>query len=113
MKQQDSFDDFLAEHLREAQTYLPDDGFTASVISVLPAPNTRKPLAEYLIIGVPLLIISLLVFSQFPFTSVFGGVWYWLIQVDTWGWLQMGVGVSACLTLAATVWFVRASSESL
>lgn len=111
MKQTDSFDDFLAGHLRQSQNYLADDGFTVGVMNALPASKTRKSIAAYLITGIPLLVISLLVFSQFPFASVFGGIWYWLIQVDATGWLQLGMGVSACMIMGGLAWFMRLTSD--
>jgi hypothetical protein len=111
MKEQDSFDNFLAAHLRESQAYLPDEGFSAGVMNALPTASPRRPMLAYVIFALPVLVISLLVFSQFPFAAVFGGVWYWLIQVDSWGWLQMGLGVSACLTLAGIGWFLRMAND--
>jgi len=111
MKSTDSFDDFLATQLRQSQNYIPDDGFALGVMNALPASKARKGLATYLITGIPVLIISLLVFSQFPFASVFGGIWYWLIQVDATGWLQLGMGVSACIIMAGVAWFMRPTSD--
>lgn len=111
MNKHDAFDDFLAEQLRQGQDYLPDEGFTAGVISALPAPKARNRLLEYVIIGVPLLIISALVFSQFPFLTVVRTVWFWLVQVNTWDWFTVSIVASACMTVAATFWFVQAANE--
>lgn len=111
MKSTDSFDDFLATQLRQSQDYIPDDGFALGVMNALPAPKVRKSVAAWLITAIPLLVISLLVFSQFPFAKVFGGIWYWLIQVDATGWLQLGMGVSACITMAGIAWFMRLTSD--
>lgn len=107
MKPEESFDDFLAQHLRQSQTYLPDDGFSAQVMQALPQPKARNRWAELLIIGIPLLVISVLVFAQFPFASVFGGLWYWVIQMGNGEWLQLGMAASLCVMLTGVTWFFR------
>ena len=55
----DSFDAFLTKHLQQANTYLPDDDFSARVMQQLPAPKKLSLWQERLIILIPLSIISL------------------------------------------------------
>lgn len=112
MKSDDDFDLFLTQHLRQSREYLNDEGFTASVMAALPVKTAPSRRIESLVIGVPLFIISVLVFSQFPFASFVSNIWYWLIQMDVQGWLQIGFGVSACFLLAGVAWFFE-TSESL
>jgi hypothetical protein len=105
MKPEDSFDDFLAQHLRQPREYLLDDGFTAQVMAALPQQKSKSYRAEALIIGLPLFIISSLVFSQFPFATFGSNLWYFFAQIDVAGWLTVGVTASATIMLIGVMWF--------
>ena len=103
----DSFDDFLTKHLQQAQVYLPDDDFTARVIKQLPAPKKLSLWQERLIIIIPLLVISVLVLSQFPVLAVLIKVWVLFWTVDLSGLLQVGFLMSIAAILGATFWFAK------
>ena len=103
----DSFDDFLTKHLQHAQTYLLDDDFTARVIKQLPAPKKLSLWQERLIIIIPLLVISVLVLSQFPVLAVLIKVWVLFWTVDLSGLLQAGFLMSIAAILGATFWFAK------
>ena len=103
----DSFDDFLTKHLQQAQVYLPDDDFTARVIEQLPAPKKLSLWQERLIIIIPLLVISVLVLSQFPVLAVLIKVWVLFWTVDLSGLLQVGFLMSIAAILGATFWFAK------
>jgi hypothetical protein len=62
----DTFDNFLSSELQKSNVYLEDDNFTAQLMKKLPHKKKLSRLQEGLIIFVPLIIISLTVFSQLP-----------------------------------------------
>jgi hypothetical protein len=110
MKPQDSFDDFLAEHLRHAQDYVPDDGFSASVMSALPIPKKPSRWLEFLIIVIPLALTSILVFSQFPILSSAARTLSWLLEVNSADWVKYGAISSVAITLMCVFW-MRQTAE--
>lgn len=64
------FDTFLAKHLQAPQNYIEDEGFSARVMAGLPKPYRINPLLEKTILWLPVLLISLLVLSQFPWREL-------------------------------------------
>src|SRR5690606_40050543 len=67
---EDDFERLLRQQLQAQQDYLPDDGFSAQVMAALPAASAKSRWRERLLIGVPVLLISLLVFSQLPWLDM-------------------------------------------
>jgi antibiotic biosynthesis monooxygenase (ABM) superfamily enzyme len=103
----DNFDIFLTKHLQQAQTYLPDDDFTARVINQLPAPKKLARWQERLIIMIPLVVISLLVLSQFSVLAVFIKLWVLLLTAGVTGLLQVGILTTIAVVSGATFWFAK------
>lgn len=103
----DRFDAFLTKHLQQANTYLPDDDFSARVMQQLPAPKKLSRLQERLIILIPLLIISLLVLSQFSVLAVFIKVWILFLTTSFTSLLQIGILTIVSVVFGAALWFAK------
>ena len=103
----DAFDLFLVKKLQENQSYIDDDGFAAGVIKSLPAATKLSLWQERLIILVPLLIISVLVLSQFSLIGVMIKLWTLLVGMEVNQLIQIGVAVSVAVISGACVWFAR------
>jgi len=102
-----AFDHFLVKQLQQNQTYLADDNFTAQVMGSLPAPKKLSQWQERLIIVVPLLIISLLVISQFSILAVLIKLWTFALGVNFIQLMQIGAAVSVVVIGGASIWFAR------
>lgn len=103
----DSFDAFLTKHLQQAQTYLSDDDFSARVMQQLPAPKKLSRWQERLIIMVPLLVISLLVLSQFSVLAVLIKMWILLLTTSFTSILQIGILTTVVVISGAAFWFAK------
>jgi hypothetical protein len=103
----DSFDAFLTKHLQQAHHYLPDDDFSARVMQQLPAPKTLSLWQERLIIMVPLLVISLLVLSQFSVLAVLIKMWVLLLTTSFTSILQIGILTTVVVISGAAFWFAK------
>lgn len=103
----DDFDIFLRGQLQQAQPYLMDDNFTAQVMVQLPAAKKLSMWQERLIILVPLLIISLLVFSQFSVLDVLVKLWTLLVAADISSLLNIGLVISMAAVSGASYWFLK------
>jgi hypothetical protein len=103
----DNFDAFLTKHLQQAQTYLPDDDFSARVMQQLPAPKKLSRWQERLIIMIPPLVISLLVLSQFSALAVIIKLWTWLSIMDFTSILQIGILTAVAVISCAAFWFAK------
>ena len=103
----DSFDAFLTKHLQQANAYLPDDDFTARVMQQLPAPKKLSRWQERLIIMIPLLIISLLVLSQFSVLAVLIKVWILFLTTSFTSLLQIGILTTAAVISGVALWFAK------
>ena len=103
----DSFDVFLTKHLQQANTYLPDDDFSARVMQQLPAPKKLSRWQERLIILIPLVIISLFVLSQFSILAVIIKLWTWLSIMDFMSILQIGILTTLAVISGAGLWFAK------
>jgi len=103
----DAFDLFLKKQLHDTQPYLADDDFTARVMNSLPAPKKLSRWQERLIIVVPLLIISLLVLSQFSLIAVLIKLWTLLVSMDFTQLMQVGMLISIAAISGASFWFAR------
>jgi hypothetical protein len=104
---EDNFDVFLTKHLQQAQIYLPDDDFTAGVINQLPAPKKLARWQERLIIMIPLVVISLLVLSQFSVLAVLIKLWALVLTAGITSLLQIGVLTTIAVVSGATFWFAK------
>lgn len=102
-----SFDAFLTKHLQQAQSYLPDDDFSARVMQQLPAPKKLSRWQERLIIMIPLVIISLFVLSQFSVLAVIIKLWTWLSIMDFTSILQIGILTAVAVISGAAFWFAK------
>lgn len=103
----ESFDAFLTKHLQQANTYLPDDDFSVRVMQQLPAPKKLSRLQERLIIMIPLLIISLLVLSQFSALAVLIKVWTLFLTTSFVSLLQIGILTTISVVFGAALWFAK------
>ena len=107
--QSDAFDHFLMKQLQQNQPYLADDNFTAKIMESLPAPRKLSQWQERLIILVPLIIISLLVLSQFSVVAIFIKLWILAVGMNVAQLLQIGFIVSVTIISGASLWFARQS----
>ncbi len=103
----DDFDVFLARHLQQAQTYLPDDDFSARVMQQLPAPKKLSLWQERLIILIPLVVISMLVLSQFSLLAVLIKLWTLFLTTNITSLLQIGALTTIAVVSGAAFWFAR------
>lgn len=104
----DSFDNFLASQLRQAQPYLDDDNFTAQVMGQLPAAHKKlSPWQERLIILIPLVIISSLVLSQFPVMELLISLWTFILGAQLASLLQLGLFTTIAVISGASIWFAK------
>jgi hypothetical protein len=62
----DTFDNFLSSEFQKNNFYLESDNFTDQLMQKLPHKKKLSRLQESLIVFVPLIIISLVVFAQLP-----------------------------------------------
>ena len=103
MNETNDFDQFLAQNLREAQPYIPDDGFSAVVTRQL----TKQRQRERWFVGLPAMVITLLVVAQLPVASLTRQVWYWAAGIDITSLITMGaMGVFVAM-LACGIWLGR------
>lgn len=103
----DGFDNFLRAQLQQAQPYLMDDNFTAQLMEKLPAAKKLSVWQERLIIVVPLIIISLLVISQFSVLAILINLWTLFLVTDVMSLLKMGLVISALAVFGTSYWFAK------
>jgi hypothetical protein len=103
----DDFDNFLAKQLQQAQPYLADNDFTATVMSQLPVAKKLSVWQERLIILIPFLIISLLVLSQFSVLAVVVKVWSLVVGAQVASLLQLGLLITLAVISGASLWFAK------
>jgi len=101
------FDNFLSAQLKQAQPYLMDDVFTAQVMTKLPPVKKLSVWQERLIIVVPLLIISVLVISQFSILAVIIKLWALVFSVGVANLLSIALAISAVVLCGASYWFAK------
>lgn len=107
MNTPDEFDQLLTRELRHSQDYLADDGFTASVMAQI---DNRPPLSrrvQWLIIGVPLVLISGIVFSQLPVQDLSLMIGNSLEALEPVTVIKLGAMVSGGIILASLAWLAR------
>ncbi len=103
----EQFENFLSAQLKQSQPYLMDDNFSAQVMAKLPAKKKLSVWQERLIIALPLVVISLLVLSQFSLLAVGVKLYTFLVAVDVASLLNMGLVVSALALSGASYWFAK------
>lgn len=103
----DSFEDFLSRQLQSVHPYLEDDGFAAKVMASLPGNRGLNKRVARLIIGIPMLLISLLVFSRLPWQEAINSVWYLFMAGDPMIMVKAGIFASAVILLSCFGWFAR------
>lgn len=107
MNSSDDFDLLLTQQLRNEQTYLADEGFTASVMTQLhPRPALSRP-AQWLISGIPVAIIGWLVFSQMPVADLALLIDNKLTTLDPVTLIKAGALVSGGIVLTCFGWLAR------
>jgi hypothetical protein len=104
-----SFDGFLSNQLQQAQPYLEDDNFTMQVMERLPAAKKLSRWQERLIIIVPLIVISLLVLSQFSVIGMLVKLWTFLLAAQVSSLLQLGLFTTIVVISGASFWFAKQS----
>ncbi len=101
-----AFDALLRQQLQAGQAYLPDDGFSIRIMSALPKPRAT-PWREWLMIGLPVLLISLVVFAQLPWSDMGYIAWTWVREASLTSWMGLGAGMSLLGALLAGAWYWR------
>lgn len=105
-----NFDDFLRQQLQASSDYIDDSGFTAQVMTGLPAPKRLNRWLELLIVAVPAVVISLLVMSQFTLLHLIQPVYAWVLTVDLGGLISLGVAVVAALVIVPALLILKPRS---
>lgn len=105
----DGFDSFLRKQLQQENPYLDDDNFSANVMARLPAPKKLSRLQERLIIGVPLVIITLLILSQFSPLVVAIKIWTWLVALNFNSLFKIGFAMIVLAVSSASYWMAKQS----
>ncbi len=103
----DNFDIFLSKQLQHAQPYLADDNFTAQVMGKLPAAKKLSRWQERLIIIIPLIVISLLVLSQFSIIGLLVTLWTFIMGANVAIFLQLGLFITIAVISGASIWFAK------
>lgn len=105
--QDEQFDNFLSAQLKQSQPYLMDDNFSAKVMAQLPQQKKLSAWQERLIIVLPLVLISLLVLSQFSLVAIVVKLWTMLFVIDLPSMLRAGLIFSAAALCGACYWFAK------
>ncbi|MFO1390094.1 hypothetical protein [Cellvibrio sp.] len=103
----EQFENFLSAQLKQSQPYLMDDNFSAQVMAKLPAKKKLSVRQERLIIVLPLVVISVLVLSQFSLFALGVKLYTLLVAVDVASLMKMGLAISAVAFSSASYWFAR------
>ena len=107
MNSPDEFDQLLARQLRNSQEYLADDGFTAGVMAQLDNRPALSRRTQWLITGVPLALISGLVFSQLPVQDIGLVVGSSFSGVEPVTMIKLGALLSGAIILTSLGWCAR------
>ena len=102
--------DPLDAFLREADGYIPDNGFTARVVKNLPARRGRQ-WRRFIVLSVSLLLGAALAVWQYPaIAAICTGAWQWSSQPD---WPTVLGFVVVLAALAPLLWaaFTLANDE--
>ncbi|HSX83856.1 MAG TPA: hypothetical protein VLE50_00560 [Cellvibrio sp.] len=107
MNAPDEFDQLLTRQLRNSQEYLADDGFTAGVMAQLGNRPVISRRAQWLITGIPLTLISGLVFSQLPVQDIGLMIGSSLAGVEPVTMIKLGALLSGAIILTSLGWCAR------
>lgn len=107
-----SFDDFLKQSLRNSSGYVEDDDFTARVMASLPESRRTRPWLEKLIVALPATIIAFLVISQMPWRDLVRPAYAWILTVDMSSLLSVALGLLV-LAVAVPLYWLFAKSALL
>jgi|GEM_PF-5019927 predicted anti-sigma-YlaC factor YlaD len=104
---EDDFERMLRRQLQNSTPYVPDEGFSAQVLAALPAARAQSRWRERLMIGVPVLIISLLVFSQLPWLEMTYIVQAWIQGAMSTSWTLLAALAAGAFSLltAGCYWY--------
>ena len=105
-----NFDDFLRQQLQTSSEYIDDGGFAAQVMAGLPTPKRLNRWLEMLIVAVPVVVISLLVISQFSLLQLIQPVYAWVLTVDLTGLIALGAAVAAILVAVPAMLILKPRS---
>jgi hypothetical protein len=103
----DSFDEFLRSQLLKDSQYLDDENFTLALFKKLPNKKKISRLQEILILIIPLLVISLLVSSQFPVAAIIIKTWVLLNIMNITTALQLSLLFFFISVLGTTYWLAK------
>ncbi|RYZ83135.1 MAG: hypothetical protein EOO68_33410 [Moraxellaceae bacterium] len=106
----DNFEAFLSHHLKQSRVYLDDESFAAGVLEKLPTKITNRTLSrfhEWLIIAVPLVIISALILSQFNVVALAIKMWTWLFIVDFANFIQLSLVCGFMMLASIGLWLAK------
>lgn len=107
-----SFDDFLKQSLRNSSGYVEDDDFTARVMASLPESRRTRPWLEKLIVALPATIIAFFVVSQMPWRDLVRPAYAWILTVDMSSLLSVALGLLV-LAVAVPLYWLFAKSALL
>ena len=107
MNSPDEFDQLLTRQLRDSQDYLAADGFTAGVMAQLDNRPALSRRAQWLITGIPLVLISGIVFSQLPVQDIGLMVGNSLETLAPVTVIKLGAILSGGIILASLGWLAR------
>jgi hypothetical protein len=103
----DTFDNFLSSELQKNNFYLEDDNFTDQLMEKLPHKEKLSRLQEGLIIFVPLIIISLTVFSQLPILAFIIKIGVLLNLMNATTAAQLSLLFFLVAILSASYWLAK------
>jgi hypothetical protein len=103
----DSFDGFLRSQLLKDSQYLDDEDFTLALLKKLPSKKKISRLQESLILIIPILVISLLVFSQFSLAAIIIKTWVLLNIMNITTALQLSLLFFFISILGTTYWLAK------
>jgi len=107
MKKRDGFDQFLIENLKNSDTYIPDDGFAASVMARIPTARKRPRSQEWFITIAPALVMALLLLPLLSPIEAASQLWLWLATGDIVTVFKAGSAVFATTIAACFCWLMR------
>jgi hypothetical protein len=107
MNSPDEFDQLLTRQLHNSHEYLADDGFTAGVMAQLDNRPVISRRTQWLITGIPLTLISGLVFSQLPVQDIGLVIGSSLAGVEPVTMIKLGALLSGAIILTSLGWCAR------
>jgi hypothetical protein len=103
----DDFDTFLSRQLQRQQPYLDDHGFSAGVMAQLATAPKLNPWLAKSIVVLPVVLIALLVLSQFAWRPLVQSAYASLLSINSYDLLQWGICVLLIALVAPLVWLLK------